>query len=612
MSGALPAPRDPRSPVAFWAVLGGLWLFLAVIAWLAPIQGDDWLPMYWIGQHGGGPLSVLEYTTRHRTIGDLASILLVTAPLVHVVLSPTIVVTLMVGVLAVARGAIPRPRDRDAALLLAVTSTMIWIGAPRAGLDFFYRPYLAHFVYGLTAVVWLLYLVIHRLEAPRGPGATVAIGALALCAGTSNHYVAPVLLFVLWRRIRGVRDREPATSPARSARARAQPPRGPVPTWLWVAFGATALGALILFTNRPYLPLGAIARGGFEHNVFRLYLFMGQCGELVALLMIVFFAIMVRARFAPLDIALADPRGIALAGRAYGTALIIAVLAVFSPRWGEPAMLAPVVALTVAGLTLLEPSWRYRPLRTGAIIAAVIVHGLVVVTTVPRYLRAKAEFDDRMAAIAATPAGGIAHIAPYRKTEQDAWFYGDDLMATRIRGRVAVTFGLRAIDYTSPFGRLERSAGYTFVERWGDETVPLLTDDLEVARSLFGDHVRTRTRDLSEPGPATLELTDGLDWPGRNGRRLIAATYDDVEDEIVVPDFDFTPLDRKQRFSLELDADSLPGSFPQAVVASSGESIPFTTDGDDHWVFPPRSDRYALLRCNDRECWVAMAIWNAL
>ncbi len=197
MSGALPAPRDPRSPVAFWAVLGGLWLFLAVIAWLAPIQGDDWLLMYWIGQHGGGPLSVLEYTTRHRTIGDLASILLVTAPLVHVVLSPTIVVTLMVGVLAVARGAIPRPRDRDAALLLAVTSTMIWIGAPRAGLDFFYRPYLAHFVYGLTAVVWLLYLVIHRLEAPRGPGATVAIGALALCASTSNHYVAPVLLFVL-------------------------------------------------------------------------------------------------------------------------------------------------------------------------------------------------------------------------------------------------------------------------------------------------------------------------------------------------------------------------------------------------------------------------------
>ncbi len=287
MSGALPAPRDPRSPVAFWAVLGGLWLFLAVIAWLAPIQGDDWLPMYWIGQHGGGPLSVLEYTTRHRTIGDLSpSILLVTAPPVHVVLSPTIVVTPMVGVLAVARGAIPRPRDRDAALLLAVTSTMIWIGAPRAGLDFFYRPYLAHFVYGLTAVVWLLYLVIHRPEAPRGPGATVAIGALALCAGTSNHYVAPVLLFVLWRRIRGLRDREPATSPARSARARAQPPRGPVPD---LAVGRVRRDRPRRAdpVHQPAVPAARRdrVRGGFEHNVFRLYLFMGQCGEPVAPLM---------------------------------------------------------------------------------------------------------------------------------------------------------------------------------------------------------------------------------------------------------------------------------------------------------------------------------------
>jgi hypothetical protein len=588
----LPSPATPaRRARAFWVVLGGLWAFLAAVAWFAPVQGDDWLPMYWIGQHGGGPLSVLGYLARHRSIGDLAAIVLVTAPIVHVLLSPTIALTLLIGIIALARGRIPRPRDPDSALLLFAASTMIWIGAPRAGLDFFYRPYLAHFVYGLTAVIWLLYLIVHRAHVARGRGATIAIGALALIAGTSNHYIAPVLLYALWQRLRA----------ARAA--------GRAPTWQWVALILAAIGALLMFTNRPFLPLHAIGRGGFEHNVFRLYLFMGQCGELVALLMIVFFALALRLQGPRAAIPTAGGDAIALAGRAYVASLIMAVLAVFSPRWGEPAMLAPVVALTIAGLALLEPSWGYRPLRRAVVIAGVLVHGLVIAMSLPRYVRARAEFDERMAAIAAAPAGGVARIAPYRKTEQDAWFFGDDLMYTRIRGRVAVDYGLRAIDYTGPFSRLEPSAGFRFVERWSPtETTPLLTDDLDVARSLFNDH--TRDHDAPEQGPATLELVGGLDWPGRAGRPLIAARY--VDGELMIPDFDFTPMDKKQRFSIAVDPDSMDGAYPEAVMVSAGATIPFTRDDDDHWVFPPRTDRYTLVRCNPRACWVVQSIFNPL
>ena len=583
-----PAASARRRALAFWIVLASIALIIAIVGALAPLQGEDWTPRYWLLRRGAGVGSLFSYLTHHRTIGDWIELLLSAVPPSHAVLTPLCTVAVMVGAVAVAFGRVPRPRDPLGWVWVLIASALVWVGAPRAGLAFFYRPYAAHFLAGVAAMEWLAFVVLYVDVGP-GRGRAIACGLLGLVAGTGPHSIVIIALWVLAR----------ATWRDRAA----------VAAWRWWLLGGLVLGAVLLFTQRPYVPLFAIVRGGFEHNLYKLYMFMGECGELVAVVMLFFFVLLLAARIRPPGLAGPDTPTVRFAGKVFLLAIVAAFLSVLSPRWGEPAMLAPVVGMAIATLALWREPLADRRLRVVIVVLAVVAHALVALYAIPRYVEVNREYGERMAIIESTAPGGVAKVAPYRKSIQDSWFLGDDFITTNIRGLVAEIHGLRTIELTAPIGGLQASAGFHFEEVFSTgERAPLLTDDLEVARAVYAEDVLAKRR-AGWIGDAHLELV-GFDWPGRNGRPLIAERYHGDEHEEYTGFADVRQFDKNERLRFAIDLDSIDGDYPETWIVERGRALPTEMLDDDLVRFSPEnSDRYVLLRCRPDECWVIIAPW---
>lgn len=597
MSSSEAALSERRRAIAFWAVLGGIWLVVAIMAFLSPLQGDDWLARAWIERYGFSPGALWTYTVRNHVVGDLVTVLLVTSRVAHVLLSPTIVCALLVAIVTFAEGRVPRPSDRGAALLVALASTFLWVGSPQLGPVLFHRAFLALFVYGFTALLWLL--IAYRLAGERSRSTwprAIAMLALGLIAGTSNHHVVPLAIIAVytWNRARARAGRD-------------------VPLWMWSGLVGLVAGAALLFSDSPYVPWKFTLRVGFEHNLFRLYGFMAPAAGLVTLVMLIFFVRMIarQVRGAPDDPP--SPTDVRLAGWGLGLGVLLALLGLFSPRWGEPAVLAPTVAIVIGALAVLRGPCTERWVAHALIALAVLVHVVVVIAAVPRYARAHAEFEDRVAMLAATPTKAIAKITPYDQAEPDYWFLGEDLGAGTIRAYVAWLYGVRAISMTTPFARYEAPAGLHFEEEIRDpggapRRLPLLTDDLEVARAQFREDVIER-RHEGWDGTATLELVD-FDWPSRRGRRLIAGRYHDHAS--VELGYEIMPIDRTLRMSVIVDPDSLEGGYPEAHLIGHGVDEPLSIDGDRYWISPQIVEQPIFLLCNADECLVITALWAQL
>ena len=579
-----------RRALAFWIVVAAIGLLVALVDALAPLQGEDWTPRYWLVRRGAGLGSLFSYLTHHRTLGDWVEMLLSAVPLAHAVISPLLGIAVLVGAVAIAFGRVPRPRDPDAWVWVLIASALVWVGAPRAGLAFFYRPYVAHFLAGVAAMEWLAFVYLY-VDVRPGRGRAIACGLLGLVAGTGPHSVVIIAVWVLVRAIR---------------RQRAA---GAVPPWRWWLVGGLVLGAAILLSQRPYVPLRAILRGGFEHNLYKLYMFMGECGELVAVVMLFFFVLLLAARMRPPGLPGPDVKTIRFAGKAFLLAIVSAFLSVLSPRWGEPAMLAPVVAMTIATLALWREPLADRRLRLVIASLAVVANALVALYAIPRYVEVHREFGERIETIESTPAGGIARVAPYSKSVQDSWFFGDDFLTTNIRGLVAEIHGLRTIELNAPIGDLQAPAGFEFDEVFSTgERARLLTDDFDVARSVFAEDVVARRR-TGWDGNAQLELVN-LRWPERNGRTLIAERYHSDEREEYSGFAEIRPFDKNERMRLGIDLESIDGDYPDTLVIEKGQQVPVEMVDDDLVRFSPQnSDRYVLLRCRRDECWVVFAPW---
>jgi hypothetical protein len=577
-----------RRAIAYWCVLGGIYAFLAIVAVVQPPEGDDWDLIFFVERHGRGFGSLGLWAAHHHSFGDLVDFFSIAFRAVSVFVTPAVVCVLMVGIVAVAMGRVPRPRDRDGWLYVLTASAFVWIGAPRTGLDFYNRSYVAVFGYGLTALVWLLFAFTRQREVRGGAGRAVAIFVLAIAAGSANHYLFPITAIAVWKSIRVARR------------------TGPVPAWMWSGAAGAVLGGVLVFSSKPYLELRVFLGGGFEHNIYRLYLFMGECGELISLVMVILFALALRARLRP-QIAMTwpGPREIGIAGWAFGAGMAASLLSVLTPRWGEASMLASVAGFTIASLALLSPAIEDRALRIGLALLGVIVHALVVIYTAPHFVALHDQWTLRQHELAQAPPGGVAHITPYPYTTETSWSLGDDLSYSHRRSMLAGALGLRAIEYTTPIGGEEGTPDLVFDEIWPDGTrARLLTGDLDVAREIFDEDVADHAH-----GAARLEVVGGLDWPGRDGRRLIAERAKDGD--IITPDYG-SRTDRNGRMGFHAVAKSLDGSYPFPEIVVGGDSLPFTWDHREFWFFPERNARYTHLQCNLDECWVVQTRWANL
>jgi hypothetical protein len=593
-----------RHRLVFWSVVVSAWAFFAIVALLAPVQGEDWSARFWVHAYAGDLDWALRYARNHHVVGDLAELVIAAFRPVHVVLSPTVCLAFFAGVFVHVRGRLPRPDDARDTLALALASALVWLGGARAGLAFFHRPYLAMFVYGLTAVIW--FTAAYRLAGPRpAAGAARAAGMLLLgvLAGSSNHHVVAVVLVAvpLWMRARRRRGET-------------------LPAWMWTGLAGLVVGAALLATDPPYLPLVSFGEYGIEGNFIRFFRTLAEGGRVIAFSVIAVFAMLVRSRFRGVPMPLVRDEHLRQLGWWFTGALVIAGLALLAPRWGEPAMLAPTVCLVIGGLMVLDALAADVRARQVLVAFALVAHAVVLVRTLPTYVRAHREYVARAAALNAAAPGSRITIPPYTQVDQSAWFFGEDLAPSATRAIIAESYGLGGIEFTRPFGNLEETADHELAIAWSwapgspdaakPAIEPLSTHDLAVGRMIFDERVAL-ARGRQGFQTASLLITN-LDFPGRAGRPVVAERQ--LGERAHVPVVKSYGADRTLRYRFLVSPRSLGGRYPETYIVVGGHLQPIETSRDPRVVYyrPTLAARYVLLRCNATECIALESTWSGV
>ncbi|HUQ07382.1 MAG TPA: DUF6056 family protein, partial [Kofleriaceae bacterium] len=373
--------QRPWLPIlAFSAMLLAWWSMYAIVAWWTPIQGEDWAQLGWIERHAPvGADDVLETLYREPTTGDVGHLIGVALPAMHAVIAPTMIVLFIVGLFAFAFARRPDPRSWDDLWKLAFLHALVWLGAARVGVIFGHRPHVAHFVYGLCAMVWLLAAFRAAGPSPRG-GVKLAVGmaVLALFGGASNHHVAAaaiafIIVTIVRRRKRGE----------------------PVPAWMWASLATSTIGLALLFTNpNPYF--AAIGRRGLASTFGQILYFLNEAGETVAIASLTAFATLLKSRWRGTAMPMPTVGELSWMTTCFFGGFIILALAVFGPRWGEPGMFAPSILFTAGGVVALvrlaDDVWVKRAM----IALTVAVHVVVAWKYVPAYREAHRYGELRM------------------------------------------------------------------------------------------------------------------------------------------------------------------------------------------------------------------------
>jgi hypothetical protein len=585
-SPAAPSPTVRRS-LALVAVVIGLWLLHAAIAWLTPIQGEDWQHLTWATRQP--PPGVANLFYRNRTSGDLVGVGIALSRWLHVLLTPTVVVALFAAMVTHAQGRLPRlDRPRDAVLLL-FAGGLVWIVAPSPGLVLSYRPFVATVVYGVTAMLWLLaaYRFAGRPPTwPRGVAAAVGVLLLGAFAGSSTRPVGIVTALVaVIGLVRG---------------------RGGRPAWKWTgALGACA-GAVLVWFDRPAPDLARFFARSVDQNAVSFYWYIGECRQLFAILGVALIACLVRRRWwgAP-----ATMPSVAQLGAMRWAAILsvaVALIGVTEPTWGSPLIFAPAMLLITAALpafdVIIDDRWMRRVLAVVALLPLIEV----IAVGLPRYADARAQHEARYQALRATPRGSVATVETLMPVMPDAWVHGEDWPYAVQRRRVARRlYGLRDISFTAPFSIFEPTPDLEVTAAWTTGT-RIDPPDGDYSPMLYG--ARSELRDIvrrARGAPLEVELRAGLDFPERRGRPLLVARARGaaIETARAVPVLG-SVFDRVAYRVVETE---LTRRLPERWYVHEGRAVAAQRWRDVVETAPTSDGWYYLVLCGPAECWVAEA-----
>jgi hypothetical protein len=600
-----PPARPSRAglvPIGFWAMLAAWWLLYALVAYWTPIQGEDWTQLGWLMRYR--PIGIgdaLHFLRTSPSVGEVAGQLGVAFPWFHVLVSPTVIVLFVVGLYTLAFARLPSPRSSRDTLVLAMLHAMVWMGAPRVGVTLGHRPHVGHFIYGLTALIWLLSFFRRAGdEPPRGPVRTVGMFFLALAAGASNHHIA---LLGLGFMVAAIITRR------RAGRA--------VPAWMPVAAVGVTIGLVCLFSNpNPYF--AALGRRGWSTLLTQLVLFLTEGAETIALCSLTAFALLVRSRLRNLPMPVPTVDELRWMVTCFFCGFALVALGLYGPRWGDPAMFAPAVLFAAGGVVamarLVEDVW----IRRGALLVTVVVHAVVAFQMVRFYHQAYEDMQVRMAQLRAAPPGATVAVTPFRKVETTFWFFGEDLGWASTREVAALdVFNLRDITFDRETGVYEPSAGFemkasfVFDPPISDAEVqasigPRLATNLSVARKQW----RRSVYELGEAHnliSSDLEITN-LDFPGRNNRPIYAARLVHGKG-FFQPRATWRQQDPLQRMSFSVKWDSLRMRVKDLFVVGMGDLLPAKRDGERVFFVPLWAGSYTLIACDDNVCLAVESAW---
>jgi Family of unknown function (DUF6056) len=421
---------------------------------------------------------VFEYTHSNPRIGQWLTYLAYKLTYFAPIATPIAYLGLAYAVTVLGLGRWPGGRrdgggrtvGRDLALA-AIAVGFAWFAIPRIGMIMFCRAYGANYLYG--AAIQLGFLVPLRLS-PDGQGsrrACLAYGGLGVLAGMCNEHTGPTLVlfmvgYAAWRQ--------------RQAGAR--------PRLAWAgALGCAAGFAAIFFAPgqasryeglaTKVSLVGRLIQRGVTSNLDIFRDWVVACAPVLGLLVI---ALVVARRDAasaapggpslPADAAApataaapARPAGPALAqplqlvGLALAAGTLVTMTVFVSPKLG-PRFYLHGAALVLAGFLAvadhaLSTTRRLAPFVVLAVAASVYAG----VRSLPLYYRLAEASADRLAALAATPRGGVFTAESFEQVDDSWWFLGDDFRDVKKRDLIATYFGLRgvifrAVDIDAPLG----------------------------------------------------------------------------------------------------------------------------------------------------------------
>ncbi len=603
MTAPMPAPRRGRlALVGSCGVLAAWWVMYALVAAWTPWQGNDWNQLAWLRHRQ--PIDardVLDFVGTNPSLGDVVGQLGVAHPWAYVLVTPTVIILLVLGLHALAFSRTPSLRSPRDLLHLAALHALIWTGAARVGVTLGHRPHVAHFVYGLCAMVWLLAAVRACGERPRG-GAARAAGmfVLGLAAGASNHHIGllgliAVIVTLVRRRRRGA----------------------PVPVWMVVAAVGIALGLAALFSNpTPYF--AALGRRGFSSTFGQLVMFFTEGAETMALTTLTAFAMLLRSRLAGVPMPIPTASELRWMATCFFAGFALVLVAMFGPRWGEPAMFAPAVLFVAGAVVALARLADDRYIRVGLLVFVIGVHAVVAVQLLPTYRQADQDMQVRLAQLKAAPADGVATITPFQQVATSFWFYGEDL--GRVTGREVAAievFGLRDLRFDRETGVYEPSTGFEMTmsieldppappAELARAIAPRIGTSLMVARTQW-------RRAMYELGSrhnlvhSTLEITN-LEFEGRRGRRVFAGKLV-PQIGLISPRSDWRQPDPLQRMSFMVRWKSLRMQPTELFVVGMGDNLPVERDGDKVYFVPTWAGAYTLIACDAVECLAVETAW---
>ncbi len=555
------------------------------VAWLSPIQGEAWDHWLWAKDHDRSGLAfVFDVLASHLTFSDLIGYALARSTLFHAIVSPLVELAVIAGAFTVAARRLPRFDDWDDLLGFTAISMLIWIGAPRMGLTWFHRPYVAQWVYGIAVALW----VIAPFRCGWRPGriGAVLLFVAGVCAASSTRQIAiATLAAAIYATVRTER-REP---------------------WMWAAIAGLVIGAVLIFVDFPQPDFRGF-KPEFERTLVTIDHSFRETGEIVALVLGLVFAKLVVAALRPRWGGDTDPPDTSESPRWIWIWLGLLVIPLFGPRYrGEASVFPATLVLCIATYPFVRWIATSRPIRVVLIATIVGVHAIAWTIALSTYLRCGDEFRDRLARL--ETGTGVVDIPPYSTIESTFWFAGEDFEAAGPRQLIAIElFDLEDITVTPPFRRYEENTRLT-IHLATERVTPRQLRNAQVP-TRWGSNPTTARRQfeffihrLEAIGVTdfTAELrVDNLDLPAFHGRPVVVSRFD--HGELTPQRIARKPFDDDNLQKLAVRPRSIPNDYPEsfAIHGDQAEPVPFRRGA---YQLRPRTTRLnGVVACSSTRC----------
>lgn len=575
----------------FVAAAVGLWLLFVVQALWSPVLLDDWFPLRYWRDHDYGLTALWEharhdYLHYNPRIGEQFLAAIEGSRALHVIATPLVQLALLPAVFAIAFGRWPQRTVRDLQLLLVI-QVLIWLVIPIPGIMYFYRPFATNYLWAFTITLWLV--VPYRLAIGPRTWLVPIMFVLGWTAGMCNEHTGPTLIvaiaafvYVAWRR------RE-------------------LHAWMIAGLVGVCIGYPMLF----FAPGQSVRYGGLATHDTPVHLLAerGVTGCFAILFDFVWECrlglLLVAAALARYALARhpARParRDVLAASLLAGAAATIVITLFVSPTTTDRVFFASGV-LVAAALVICVAHLFGEPLvRRFTVAACIVVFGYHVVRFVETGFVMRRDCDERMALLAAAPAGSVAVVPTYTYALRSRWMPGDDFIYFPwLRDYVgAELYHLAGID----LGRFDRGWATRGLATWTFAAAPPIRREAPSYRELqqLPDHTALALRH----GPATaLTITATGVFADRRPLQLLAWTP--AGEQFV----DGRPTDEPSGHFIRVRRETLPAHVVDSYTIGCGAAQRVDPIDDGAAILLAVDERYCrgpftAVVCERARCWIA-------